>query len=324
MMRLAFCLITMLIGLPVSLYALHDDATVREKLNGTGLVGHIHGSFPQRKLFVLTVRDEEDFSNFRFFTLIFTDASAAANLKRHDQVKVFGTLLPNPSEQRHILVHKVTVIQAERHAYNDYQHKTQLPGYLPYEGELQVTVHAVSTEKGVLVVDYGDAIVPVFIPDVTAAEETLATLHRGDIITLPYKLRQHPNRPAHMELNGEIEVLDALVDRHGLQVTWEGYLVMFPRSNQTEFNVFTLAHDDGYGVERLYTITNFLDPGAFARITKLLQDEWDKHAAHIQPLRNKLRNKHIRLRITGKISVIRQNQVNPMIIVEERDDIEVL
>ena len=324
-MRWAFFLwATLLAGLPSFLYAAHDDATVQEKLGGEGLVGHMHGSFPDRKLFVLTVRDEQDFSNFRFFTLVFTDYSAAPNLKRHDKVKVFGTLMPNPSEQRHILVHNITILEPERHTYNTYQHQTQLPGDLPYEGELQVTVHAVNTEKGVLVVDYGDAIVPVFITDVAAAEATLTTLHRGDIITLPYKLRRYPNRPPHVELNGNIEVLDALVDRHGLQVTWEGYLVMFPRSNQTKFNVFTLAHDDGYGVERLYTITNFLDPGAQARITKLLQDVWDKHTAHIQVSRNKLSNKHIRLRITGKISVIRQNQVNPMIIVMERDDIEVL
>lgn len=316
-------LATLLAGVVQPLSAVHDDKTVRERLRGEGLVGHIHGAFPDRKLFVLTVRDEQDFSNFRFFTLIFTDASAAGNLKRHDRVQVFGTLLKNPSEQRHILVHRFNLLEPAVHAYN-YEHYTQLPGDLPPTGQLQVVVHAVSTEKGVLVVDYGDAIVPVFIADIDATAAMLEKLHRGDIIMLPYKLRSHPNRPPHMELDGEIEIIDALADRNGMQVTWEGYLVMFPDRTQIKFNVFTLAHDDGYGVERFYTITNFRDPGAFDRIMQLLQNEWDRQVQYILPARNKLINKRIRLRVTGKVSVNRKNQVNPMLIVEARDDIEVL
>lgn len=301
------------------------DVAVQQKLASEGLVGHIHGTMIDERMIVFTVRDEADFSNFQIFTLIFTQVDdRARQLKRHDKLRVFGVLLKNPSQQRHIMVSKFEVLQRSPIVY-DYRHQTVLPEALVGKERIIALVHAIDSEKRILVIDYHDAIIPVFVADSTTLPEVFTKLHRNDIIEIPFVIRNHPRRPPHLELNGTLKVIDAIVDRHGKTVTYEGYLTMFPDNTQTQLNVFSLVRDEGIeGIERLYTMTNFRDPGKFFRITRLLQTLWDERIASVSIARNRYNNRELRLRITGKIAVARKNQVNPMLILKSRQAIEVL
>lgn len=302
-----------------------DDVAVQKKLDSEGVVGHVHGTMIDEGMVVFTVRDENDFSNFQIFTLIFPQVDdTVSSLKRHDKLRIFGMLLKNPSQQRHIMVSKFEVLQRSPIAY-DYRHQTALPDDLVGKERIVALVHAIDGDKGILVIDYRDVIIPVFIANIDTMPETYNNLHRNDIIELPFVIRKHPRRPPHLELNGELKVLDAIVDRHGQTVTYEGYLTMFPDHTQTKLNVFSLARDEGIeGIERLYTVTNFRDPGKFFRITNLLQKVWDEGIATVSIARNRYSNRSIRLRITGKIAVARKNQVNPMLLVNSRQEIEIL
>jgi len=302
-----------------------DDAAVQRQLASEGVVGHVHGTLIDAGMVVFTVRDAADFSNFQIFTLIFPQAdSTVQSLKRHDKLRIFGVLLKNPSQQRHIMVSKFEMLQPSAIVYN-YRPQTTLPAALVGKKRIVALVHAIDSDKGILVIDYRDVIVPVFVADVTTVSEVFAQLHRNDIVELPFVIRKHPRRPPHLELNGAIKVVDAIVDRHGKTVTYEGYLTMFPDNAQTELNVFSLAKDEGIaGIERLYTMTNFRDPGKFFRIIRLLQEVWDESIATVSVARNRYSNRDLRLRITGKIAVTRKNQVNPMLILKSRRAIEIL
>ena len=302
-----------------------DDAEVQKKLSHEGVVGHVHGTMIDEGMVVFTVRDESDFSNFQIFTLIFPQVDdTVRGLKRHDKLRIFGVLLKNPSQQRHIMVSKFEMIQPSPIVY-DYQHQTTLPESVVGKERITALVHAIDSDKRILVVEYRDAIVPVFVTDDDVIPETFDKLHRNDIIEIPFIIRKHPRRPPHLELNGAIKIVDAIIDRHGKTVTYEGYLTMFPDHTQTKLNVFSLVKDEGIaGIERLYTVTNFRDPGKFFRITQLLQKIWDEKIATVSVARNRYNNREIRLRITGKIAVARKNQVNPMLLLKSRQAIEIL
>lgn len=302
-----------------------DDAAVQKKLSNEGVVGHVHGTMVDEGMVVFTVRDEDDFSNFQIFTLIFPQVDdMVKGLKRHDKLRIYGMLLKNPSQQRHIMVSRFEILQRAPIVYN-YRHQTALPDDLVGKEQIVALVHAIDSDKRILVIDYRDVIIPVFVTEVSTMPEVFEKLHRNDIIELPFVIRKHPRRPPHLELNGAIKVIDAIVDRHGKTVTYEGYLTMFPDHTQTKLNVFSLARDEGIeGIERLYTVTNFRDPGKFFRITNLLQKIWDEGIATVSIARNRYSNRKIRLRITGKIAVARKNQVNPMLLLKSRQAIEVL
>lgn len=311
-------MVAVLLSFP--LFAAISDNEVREKLGGEGLVGRIHGADLDRKVFVLTVRDANDFFNYRLFSLVFAPSEGnAAELKRHDQVRVFGRLMSNPSGQGHILVRRFELMASSPVA-NDYQHRTEIPGELREKTRIEAQVHAVDREKGILVIDYGDAVIPVYVP--VSGQATLANLYRNDVITFSYRVREHPSRPLHLELDGNIRVIDAMVSHHKQQVTYEGHLALFPASPQIKFNVFALACHDCAG-QRFYTLVNFRDPEEFARLREFLQSVWDRDLTYTAG-RNKLVNTGIKLRVTGTVNVVSKSQANPQIMVQSIRDIEVL
>ena len=84
-----------------------NPSTLEAELNGTGLIGRIHGAAPDSQLYVLSIREPNDFFSHTEYSLIPESTAETARLQqlaRHDLVCVQGSILANPSPQQHILV----------------------------------------------------------------------------------------------------------------------------------------------------------------------------------------------------------------------------
>lgn len=304
-----------------------DIAAVGRALETDGLPGWIHGSVPERHVWVFTYRKPNDFfSSIDLSVVPATEviARALSQLGRHDRVEIRGTVL-RKTPPIHVRVDAVRVVETWRGRSTLPAERSvrPFPEALETPGDVVARVHAVGDMDGpMLVVDVLDTVVPVRVPDASELEG----LYRGDIVRMTYVIATHPKAPTHWELdrNAEdpLEILDAIVAGHGAPIEKVGALVLFPQSPQIAFDVYALQSMDAHGIAREYTLVNFDDPAMFSAIREKLAKAWREHAGTATHGRNKEVNPTLCVRATGIKNVVAPNQANPQILLDSPDDLE--
>ncbi len=316
-----------------------DFPALDQELQGNGLTGWVHGAAPEFNQYVFTWRDPNDFFLHFEFPMITSNPKLKAVLKtlgRHDEIVIKGKFANLNAPVRHI---RLTDVQVSKkfdpgiHVAH-YAREAKLPDDLEGKKELIGKVHAVVEDGHIFVIEYKDAVIPVYAKD----NQYTKDLYRNDKIKLQYVLRQHPGSPSHVELDpastNPVHVIEKLVDLHGQPVGpkdpktgkalgLDGVLVMFPKSPQVKFNVFALQVTDTDGVKREHTLVNFdVDhPEIFLAIRDHLQKLWDAETSTIVDARNKYINPKIRLHVEGTGNVVDPGQANPQVLLTSEKDI---
>lgn len=298
------------------------------ELEKTGLLGEIHGAVSGEQLYVLSVREPDNFFDFRHFSLIAANQKTQETLgkvKRHDQVCLKGKLIDNPSPQPHILVESATIIESwsGKTGHEKYQYEATIPQELKDKTNVVVKVHAINNQGRILVVEYLDRVIPLFVE----TPELTKNLYRGDLINISYQLQPSPEKPTHLRLNIEeklpLEIVDRLVARQGKEETLRGKLVKFSQSPQLKFDVYAMEVIT-QGIPRYFTLVNFEDIKEFEKIRLKLAKIWDNNLNTVKTGRNFLINPHVTIEAQGTINIISPQQANPQILLENANDIQFL
>lgn len=311
-----------------------DFKELETKLTTEGLTGWIHGKNVGGEtagagLAVFTFRNPNDFFDNVQMTLLSDDASITQTLNtlgRHDKVKIKGKFLPNPSPQKHILVSSLEVVQkfsSSVQASAPYEYEAKLPEELLNQNEGVFLVHAITGEGKVLILEYKDTVVPVFVKNPSLTKD----LYRNDIIKLKYTIQRQPGSPIHLNVGDQsIEVLESIVSKHGKPASVEGALILFPKSPEIIFNVFAVDEPARDGLGRQYTLVNFESPDEFKKIREKLQKAWDLHSnpSDFINVRNKFKNLKVRVKATGVFNEVDKNQANAQILLKNADSIEII
>ncbi|MDJ0658286.1 MAG: hypothetical protein QNJ42_02225 [Crocosphaera sp.] len=305
-----------------------DLLNLSHELEQTGLLGEIHGAVPEENMFVLSVRDPDNFFKSQLFSVIPGNQKTQATLKevrRHDQVCLKGKLVENPSPQPHIVVKSAVVMESWDGLadYNDYKHQAQIPAELNYKNHAMFKVHAINNEGKILVVEYKDKVLPIFVE----TPELTRDLYRGDFIDVSYKIQSWPRKPTHLNLNLNakvpIKMVDQLVKQHGTEKKLTGKLVKFPQSPQIKFDVYAIEVIT-QGLSRYYTLVNFEDAKEFENIREKLATIWNNNLDTVQSGRNFLINPNIIIEAQGNINMISSQQANPQILLDNANKIQVV
>jgi hypothetical protein len=290
------------------------------ELNHNGLLGSIHGSIPSSQIFVMSVRENDNFFAHREFSLVADDTKSLMTLKqvkRHDRICVRGHFIPNPSPQKHIAVESITVLDSKTQSdtYPPYNRRSHLPDELLDRTNFIGKVHAIGEAGNILVVDYRDMVIPVFV----RATQATRSLFRGDIIQIAYKIQNYPQQPTHLQLDSNvqnpIEVIDAIALLNGQTKTLSGSLVKFPQSPQLQFDVYGIEVDT-QGIKRYFTLVNFENLNEFQNIRNKLARIWDSNLATVKSGRNLLINPAVKITANGVINVVSPEQANPQILLD--------
>ncbi|MGK7888771.1 MAG: hypothetical protein AB4042_05510 [Leptolyngbyaceae cyanobacterium] len=297
-----------------------DPSQLRQELQGSGLIGRIHGTVPTASMAVLSVRDPNNFFSHQEFSLLSRDRDVQTKLDqlhRHDQVCVQGRMVDHSSPQQHVLVESLEVMDAwtELNDYPAYEYEAGVPEELLAGTSFVGKVHAIGAEGHILVTEYKDQVVPIFVRDGAIA----ADLYRGDIVRITYTLQRRPQEPVHLQLDGTVEqpveVLNAIASWHEQPKTLSGQLVKFPRSPQIQFDVYAINVETD-GIQRTFTLVNFEDMEMFQAIRDRLAEIWDSHTDTVVNGRNFLINPAVTIQAQGIVSVISPEQANPQILLE--------
>jgi hypothetical protein len=312
-----------------------DAYQLDRELNHNGLIGSIHGSIPSSQIFVMSVRENDNFFAHREFSLVAEDTESLKTLKqvkRHDRICIIGHFIPNPSPQKHIAVKSITVLESrgvqaaevnsadsplptQSDAYPPYSRQARLPDELRDRTNFIGKVHAIGEAGNILVVEYRDSIVPVFVRSTQATRN----LFRGDIIRIAYKIQSYPQQPTHLQLNSEIEnpieVIDAISSLNGQTKTLTGSLVKFPQSPQLKFDVYGIEVDT-QGIKRYFTLVNFENLNEFQNIRNKLARIWENNLATVKSGRNVLINPAVKITANGVVNVVSPEQANPQILLD--------
>jgi len=307
--------------------AVIDLKKVEADLKGPGLVGWVHGAVPEYREYVFTIRGTDFFEHLEI-SLIAANPNIAktlATLQRHDQLRLSGVMLANTSGQVHVRVTAVTLLkrQPPAQAVPPYAHQTKLPQDLGQQGTVQVVVHAVGASGDILVVEYKDAVVPIFVQDKAQTQG----LYRGDKIEIDYVLQAQPGAPTHLNLDKRsadpLRVLERIAVIDGQPLTLEGHLVLFPISPQITRQVYALRVTDARGLSLNYTLVNFDDDEgvAFGEIQAKADGFWKADAAAPTNGRNCFFKTGVKVKAIGTGTVISPNQANPQIWLTSANDL---
>ncbi|MDJ0600984.1 MAG: hypothetical protein QNJ37_19330 [Crocosphaera sp.] len=297
------------------------------ELEKTGLLGEIHGVVPEDNIVVLSVRDPNNFFDFQHFSVIPGNKKTQdilSKVGRHDKVCLQGKLVKNPSPQPHIVVKSAVIMESWDGlvGYENYEYQADIPTELQYKNNAIFKVHAINNEGKILVVEYKDKVLPIFVEN----PELTKDLYRGDFIDISYKIQSWPRKPTHLNLNlnaeNPIKMVDKLVAKHGKEETLTGTLVKFPQNPQIKFDVYAIEVMT-QGLSRYYTLVNFEDAKKFENIREKLAEIWDNQSDTIESGRNFLINPNIIIEAQGKINMISPQQANPQILLENADKIQV-
>lgn len=310
--------------LNVDAYAGLELSQLSQELEGNGLIGRIHGASAAAKMVVLSVREPGNFFAHREFSLIAGDDTVQTTLDqlhRHDQVCVQGNVIENPSPQSHVKVSAIEVQDAWTglDGHPDYEYEEGVPEELMGQSSFVGEVHAIGEGGKVLVMEYKDRVLPIFVP----SPEGTQSLYRGDIVRLSYQIQQYPGSPMHLQLDPAvaepIEMIDAIAPQHGEAQTLSGHLVQFPKSPQLRFDVYAIEVEETEGVSRTFTLLNFNDMEAFEGIRTKLAEIWENQKDTVVTGRNYLINPDITIEASGLINVISPEQANPQILLDNAD-----
>ncbi len=326
MFMLGFVLSMMVLAVP-SAQAV-DLPTLERQLVTTGVEGWIHGSASAQSLYVFTYRTPGDFFDNIQMSLIALSPELVRSLgtfHRNDKVRVKGSFLPNPSPQEHILLSSIELLAAAAalEPVPPYEHDAKIPEDLAGLGESMFLVHAVGGGGQILVVEYKDVVLPVFVQNT----QLTRFLWRGDLVKLAFKIQTSPGRPTHLNLDESaaqpVQVIEAVRNMHGHPASIEGELVLFPKSPEILFNIFAVRQPLMSGLNRQYTLVNFSDPTLFRAIREKLQAAWDRYPGAYINGRNKLVSTRIRVRAKGMFNEQDPGQANPQILLDSIESIEV-
>lgn len=297
-------------------------SNLERELSTNGLIGHVHGAQHSQNLYVLTVRDPDNFFSHMEISLVVSSkiAQQFRSFKRHDRVCLKGRLTSISPKQPHISVQEAHLLSPWTDGYDlpAYSHKTRIPEDLEGLEYFSTKVHARIPGK-LLVVEFGDSVLPVSIPE----DLDVSWLFRGDIVQLPFELQTFPKKPQHLRIpvGKAITMLDSMVAQHGQEIEVVGSLVLFPKSPQLNFDIFALEVNSGFGLFRNYTLVNFEDPEFFETLRNHLSAIWDSQLPTVERGRNMLVNREIKLQISGVANVVSPNQANPQILINSLDQI---
>jgi hypothetical protein len=305
-----------------------DLAQIETELkSANGAVGWIHGSVEGQGLYVFTYRSTTNFFDFVEMSLTTTVIQAKfATLSRHDQVRVKGSYLQIPVPQKHIDVTSIDLLKKYDSGYpsDPYQHQVQIPSGLLGQTSAIFEVHAVAAAGQILVVEFQDAILPIFVKNGALAKD----LYRGDIVQLNYGIQAYPNQPVHLTLNETaaqpIKVLDSIKALDGKPASVQGALILFPKSPEITLNVFAVQANMQSNLQRQYTLVNFDDPQVFNDILKKCQAAWDRHGLDYVNGRNKLVSKKVQVKVTGTFNEQDPGQANAQILIKSANDVQVI
>ena len=298
------------------------------ELEKTGLLGEIHGAVEQGQLYVLTVRHPDNFFQFRHFSLIPANRKTKATLgklHRHDKICLKGKLIDNPSPQPHILVSSAKIRESWTglEGYEEYKYQAKIPEDLKNKSHLIVKVHAINEEGKILVVEYKDKVLPIFVKKPKLTKD----LYRGDLIEISFKIQSFPENPTHLEIDLEAEkslkIIDKLVNQHEKKETLRGKLVKFPQSPQLKFDVYAIEVIT-QDIPRYFTLVNFEDEQEFEKIRLKLEKLWNENSKTIEAARNFLINPNVIIEAQGTINLISPQQANPQILLEDETKIRQL
>jgi hypothetical protein len=302
-----------------------DINRLSQELKHNGLIGSVHGAIPSSQMFVLSVRKPDNFFHHREFSILVDNAKNLASLEkiqRHDRICVRGHFISNPSPQKHIAVKSIAILDSPNKLspYPPYERQAKLPDELIDRTNFIGKVHAIAEGGKILVVEYKDGIIPIFVRSTEYTEK----LFRGDIIQLTYQIQNYPKKPTHLQLannvNTPIKIIDSISDLHGTTQTLSGSLVKFPQSPQLQFDVYGIEVDT-QGIKRYFTLVNFDDLKEFENIRNKLADIWDSNLETIKSGRNMLINPDVQITANGIINVISPEQANPQILLENAEKI---
>lgn len=295
-----------------------------EELTHTGLIGRIHGAADKSQMFVMSVREPNNFFNHREFSLLPNDRETINTLNqvnRHDLVCVRGDLLANPSPQKHITLNSIQILEPWMQPEGFEPYERVLPSELKEQTSFIGKVHAISEDGKVLVVEYQDSIIPIYV----LATEYTQGLYRGDIIKLAYQIQEHPQRPVHLQLDNTVEqpleILDAIAEWNGKKQTLTGNLVKFPQSPQLKFDVYAMEVDT-QGIKRYFTLINFENMSEFQNIRQKLAKIWDDNLETAVSGRNMLINPEVTIEATGFTNIISPEQANPQILLDSAEQVQ--
>ena len=296
-----------------------------QELNDTGLIGRIHGAAAESQMFVLSVREPTNFFGHREFSLLPQDAATQELLNtanRHDLVCVSGAIISNPSPQQHIAVREINILEPwqQPKGFTSYQRSSDIPEQLKAQTSLTGKVHATSEDGKVLVLEYGDGVIPVFV----TTNEYTRELYRGDIVKVAYQIQTRPQQPLHLQLDTSVaqplEVIDAIAFWHDKPTTLRGKLVKFPQSPQLKFDVYAMEVDT-QGIKRYFTLINFENMTEFENIRQKLAQIWDDNLDTAQTGRNMLINPQVTIEAQGLANIISSQQANPQILLNSAEDV---
>lgn len=305
-----------------------DIAQVEKELTGEGVVGWVHGSVESRELFVFTYRNPKDFFDNVQLSLVPDDAQVAkdlAALNRHDQVRIKGEFMKNPSPQKHVRVRAVEVVKKYSSAVtaSPYRHEAQIPKDLEALDRATFLVHAIGSDGHILVVEYKDQVLPIWVKN----NELSKDLARGDVVALRFSIRKDPGQPTHLKIDeaapDALVRLQSVAQFQGKPAAVEGALIMFPQSPEIIFNVFAVEDTSIPGIKRQFTLLNQDDPKVFKAIREKLQAAWDRHPKDVENARNKLISKKVRVSVKGTFQFVDANQANAQVLLKSADDIQV-
>lgn len=318
-----------------NVHAAFDMEEIRAKLKSTGVSGEIHGASEDASLFVLTLRNPQDFFENIQLPLTSDDPailSQLKTLKRHQYYTVKGDLIDNKAPIKHITITELTMSRDYKSELDQtpHQYKTDLNELLNLK-EITVRVHAQANEGKVLVVEYKDRILPVVVME-QPSQEIVKSLYRGDLVKIRFTVRQDPDRPMHIALERQknlganeqaVTLLESLVKNHGQKIQKTGYLVKFPKSPQIMFNIYALLQEDANGSNIQYTLVNFENTELFQKIREKLETAWNDHAKNPTNERNKLVARNIVVTASGDMNMVEQGQANPQVLINDINDLKI-
>lgn len=307
-------------------------AEFEKELNSPqGVAVEVHGADSQNGLYAIAYRPK----NFFDYVIISLQADYTSptykevddqlkTLRRHDFLQIKGNTNGfTGSQQNHILVKELTVLKKFTSSYDDgssYTHSTNVAQAVQGKTSVIVKVHASLADGKILMVELGDANVPVVVSNTDLTKD----LYRGDKIEIRFIVQQHPSSPVHLKLLKDadaVKMLDRIVDVHGQPQDRCGELVMFPQSPQVLFNVFALKSGIGDGYFRTFTLINFNDPQLFKALRDKMQAVWDANTATMTRGRNYFINPKVKICAKGTGNMQVATQANPQILIDKIEDL---
>jgi hypothetical protein len=305
-----------------------DINDVQKQLSTTGCVGWVHGAVVGQSMYAFTYRNPKNFFDYVIMSLVSTDPAIMKQLAgfgRQDQVKVKGTFLDNPSPQKHIMVSSIELVKKYDSGYatKPYEYEAKIPNDLLQKDTETFLVHAIGGDGHILVVEYKDAVIPIYVKNATLT----AKLYRNDIVQIKFLFQDYPQSPMHLAVNESapdpLTVIDSIAAKNGKPAVVEGALMLFPQSPEIKFNVFAVQELLANGLNRQYTLVNMDDAAVFQKIRDLLQKAWDKSPGQYTNARNKLLSNVIRVKVTGTFNEVDPSQANAQILLPSADSIVV-